>query len=258
MIEKWDEYTAKRSVNREKRIIITGNILQAFDRDEYAKGNKLVSFTRKGGKVEKGILLRPDISEKLTESNTKIEAKVSVPIEKAKKHILNLPSGQAYHCSGNFYIFKKYGEMFQIVTNSGSKSEFEWLIQNPRLVELADSDYGFTLARKNWNASFEKSDMPHVIDELQSLGVNVIITGAPAEQLQNELVAENEKSGGNWKKLSWNETNIPKTATKIKFPTKSQKPQSNENDLLELEMAMEIEIMEMELEMGVYKNVAGI
>jgi hypothetical protein len=156
-------------------------------------------------------------------------------------------------------MFCRYGETFQIVTNGSSKSEYEWLIQNPRLVELADSDYGFTLARKNWNASYDKSDMPHVIDELQSLGINVVITGAPAEQLQQELVTENEKSSGNWKKISWNETNIPKTTQKIKFskPQKSQSSQKNDLHLLELEMQMEIEIMQMELEMGLYKNVAG-
>ena len=258
LIEKWEDYTVKRSANREKRIIITGNILQAFDRDEYAKGNKLVSFTRKDGKVEKGILLRRDISEKLTESNTRVEAKVSVPIEKAKKHILNLAPGNAYQCSGNFYILKKYyGDIFQLVTNGGSKQEFEWLIQNLHLVELADSDYGFTLARKNWTANFEKSDMPHVIDELQSLGINIIITGAPAGELQQELADNSEKSGNNWKKLSWNENNIPKSSQKLS----PKSPKSQENDrlrLLELEMEMEIAIMEMELEAGIYKNVAGI
>ncbi len=256
LIEKWEEYTAKRSANREKRVIITGNILQAFDRDEYAKGGKLVSFTRKNGKVEKGILLRSDVSEKLTETNTRIEAKVSVPIEKAKKHILNLPPNSLYQCSGNFYIAKKYyGDTFQLVTNSGSKSEFEWLIQNPHLMELADSDYGFTLSRRNWQAEFEKADMPHVIDELQSLGVNVVITGTPAEELQQELADNSGKSGSNWKKLSWDENNIPKLSSK---PVTPKKNDNNRLRLLELEMEMEIAIMEMELEMGAYKSVAGL
>jgi hypothetical protein len=93
--------------------------------------------------------------------------------------------------------------------------------------------------------------MPLVLDELQEIGVNVRIEGKEAEALQNKLSAESE-SGANWKRLKWDENNIPKM---------TKEPKSNDSDrlrLLELEMEMEIAIMEMELEIGKFKSVAGL
>lgn len=253
LIEKWDEYANKRSSNREKRIIITGNILQAFDREEYAKGGKLISFTRKGGKVEKGILLRRDISEKISESNTKIEAKVSVPIEKAKDYILNIPRSQGYETSGKFAIVRNYNSSFRIQTRGGSKQEFEWLILNPRLVELAESEYGFIKQRDYWYANFEENDMPLVIEELQSLGVNVSITGAPAEKIQTQLEADNAASGGNWKKLKWDENNIPKSK-----PTHTKTDNDRERRFRLAKAKAKALLLLMDLKNEEYKQVAGI
>ena len=256
-VENWDEITKKRTANREKRVLITGNILQAYDKEDYAKGGKLVSFTRKNGDVEKGILLRRDIGDKLQEQNTRQTASVNVPIEKAKDFIMKLPSGNRVQCSGRFYIVRKYGGDFQIITNGGSKQEFASLITNGRLIDLADNENGFVLARSQWNATFSDNDMSAVIDELATMSINVRVEGADAENLQRQL--EKDSTGNNWKKISWNENNIPKNNT----PKSSPKSQKNNSDndrlrLLELEMEMEIAIMEMELEMGVYKSVAGL
>jgi hypothetical protein len=103
--------------------------------------------------------------------------------------------------------------------------------------------------------------MPLVLDVLQELGVNAKIEGAQAETLQKELEKENA-GNSNWKRLSWNENNIPTGRGVSHTPKKSKAaPPDDEAErirIAEAEMEMEIAIMEMELEMGEYKAVAGI
>ncbi|MDR1544889.1 MAG: strawberry notch family protein, partial [Prevotellaceae bacterium] len=239
-VENWNEITKQRTANREQRVIITGNILQAFDKEEYAKGGKLISFTRKNGDVEKGIFIRRVAGEKLTELNTRRIASVTVPIEKAKGFILNAPRSIYLQCSLKFYIIRYNNNKFKILTMGGSKQDFAPIITNPRLIELADNDNGFILSRSQWDADFDEKDMPAVIDELATMGVNIRIEGAAAEGLQKQL--ENGGTESNWKKLSWNKSNIPAGT--------NPRVQSKRNDaerlrIVEAEMLM----MEMELEL---------
>ncbi|MDR2963474.1 MAG: hypothetical protein LBU90_07585 [Bacteroidales bacterium] len=237
LLEKWEYYTAERSANREKRVLVTGNILQAFGSEKYANGGKLVSFTRKGGTIDKGILLRADVSQKLCETNTKIEATLTVPMAKAKQHILVAAKNQQtfaeFHCSGSFDIIRNYSSYTQcytysILTKSKSVSEYSFLLKNARLIELSKYARGFATNRGSWWAEFTQENMPAVIDELHDFEITVQITGIAAEQMQEELSKESKQNGGNWKKLSWNEQNIPKSNKT------NQKQQSDTNTELEL------------------------
>jgi len=259
LVEKWETYTAKRTANREKRVIVTGNILQAFDREDYAKGGKLVSFTRKNGDVEKGILLRHDIGEKLQRENTRRVASINVPIEKAKDFIMKIPSGDRVHCSGKFFIERKYNGNFQIITNGSSKQEFLLLITNYRLIDLAENENGFVLARSQYHATFRDYDMPIVIDELAEMGVNVRVEGTAAEILQKQL--EKDSTGSNWKKLSWNENNIPTSiSVSERSRTTPKKSQKKNDDLTndEIEAAAELLMLLLqEDEDEMYRSVAG-
>lgn len=248
LIDKWEKYTSERVANREKRVIITGNILQAFDREDYAKGGKLISFTRKGNKVEKGILLRRDIGDKLLQLNTQGITSITLPIKKVVNEIVNLRPGNGVQCSGKFRIVKTHYD-YQIITQGSSRQEFASIIENEKLIELAQGDYGFTLARQQWVGRFSDTDILLVIDVLQDMGINVRVEGKEAESLQNKLA---EESGNNWKPLKWNAENIP---SKSKKDTNTN--EKNRLRLLELEMEMEIEIIEMEMEMNKYKSVAG-
>lgn len=85
-IDEWDYETANNRSERIIRYIVTGNILKAFGMSDYAEKGKLISYTTVDNQVKKGILLSGEFKEE--------GLRVSVPVAKAEKMILNMSTNQ--------------------------------------------------------------------------------------------------------------------------------------------------------------------
>lgn len=87
-LKEWD--TLKKPKDREKRYMVTGNILQGLGNESYRKGN-IVKYSTEDGFINTGILLPESFD---IEQEFGIE-QISVPAKKALSIILQLPVGQS-------------------------------------------------------------------------------------------------------------------------------------------------------------------
>lgn len=160
IINNWDLTTRESNVNRRIAYIVTGNILQGYAK--YDKG-KLVSYTLKGGGIQKGILMPTNWIP--SNSYNSSDNSVNVPIHKALRFVLSTSNGgvirtntaltlQRYSGSvrvyvpasrkqgGNIYldenlidltqtnIFEKIGNKFTAFVDDENVSAFLEILQN--------------------------------------------------------------------------------------------------------------------------------
>ena len=106
--EDWDNL--KKPKDREKRYIVTGNILQGLGKDEYRKGS-IVKYTTDEGYVNTGILLPEAFDPK--EEN--VGGNVSVPAKKAIEYVSKMPvTGEVSNSEGDVTIYRKTPNAFRI------------------------------------------------------------------------------------------------------------------------------------------------
>lgn len=152
--EKWDEYIKNNSKSRTIRYIITGNILQAFSN---ASG-KLVSYTTMDGKTLKGVLM-PDYWE------PKENATVIVPVARARKIIVSLPSGQSMITDGKVGFIKQY-DRYRIIVPA-SKVQGGKFFLNEEILDLVEGR-NFNKVSSNMSAWLPDTNINALIDILQS------------------------------------------------------------------------------------------
>jgi hypothetical protein len=115
VLEQWQRAITSQSKDRVSALIVTGNILQAYTNDKFAKG-RLIDFTMQDGSVKKGLLLP---NSYLRESNWKSNtANVIAPLTVAVPIIRS--KGQVSTSIGTTF-FRQNGKFRMITALSKSK-----------------------------------------------------------------------------------------------------------------------------------------
>jgi hypothetical protein len=114
--EEWD--SLKKPKDREKRYVVTGNILQGLGKDTYRKGS-IVKYTTEKGFVNTGILL----PESFNPVEEQVSNTVMVPAKKAAQAITALPvGGEVTNSEGDVTIYRKGENAFRIRVPSAKQT----------------------------------------------------------------------------------------------------------------------------------------
>ncbi|NBA78901.1 hypothetical protein GOQ04_25355 [Emticicia sp. ODNR4P] len=115
VLEQWQRAITSQSKDRVPALIVTGNILQAYTNENFAKG-RLIDFTMQDGSVKKGLLLP---NSYLRESNWRSKtASVIAPLTVAVPIIRS--KGQVSTSIGTTF-FRQNGKFRMITALSKSK-----------------------------------------------------------------------------------------------------------------------------------------
>ena len=152
---KWEAAIKETNVNRSTRYVITGNLLQAFT--DY-KG-KLVSYTTKGGSIQKGILM-----PEYWEPEGEMENMVTVPVARAEKIIRSSVKGNGITTENNTSIFNTGDELKIIVP--GSKQRGGEVFLDADILKLVEKN-NFEKASDKMVAYMKTSKLPELLHILQ-------------------------------------------------------------------------------------------
>lgn len=134
MIETWSKLRMESAKDRQKRYIATGNILQAFGKEEL-QGGKLISFTLKGGGEKKGILLPEEFTPE--GSREKKELRITVPFKVALPIIKSMIEGGSMESTDKLLSIQKTESGYAIYIPLTKKLN-ERFIENEALLELTN------------------------------------------------------------------------------------------------------------------------
>jgi hypothetical protein len=105
-LQNWDELIRSASTSRTTRYIVTGNILQAFSKEQYRSG-KLISYTTIDKGVKKGILLPLGFNPDASPTKGTKPITVTVPIMLAMPIIRGMVSQRMIETNIGMSIFRK-------------------------------------------------------------------------------------------------------------------------------------------------------
>lgn len=103
----WDKL--KKPKDREKRIIVTGNILQGLGKEAYRKGN-IVKYTTDEGYINTGILM----PESFDPAEEGVGNTVSVPAKKVSNIVLQMPTGTSLESADETVSITRNDNRFSI------------------------------------------------------------------------------------------------------------------------------------------------
>lgn len=165
MIENWNELRKKSASNRQTRYIVTGNILQAFGKEEL-KGGKLISYTIKGGGTKKGILLPEEFN--LESGRNKKALRVTVPASKCLPFFQNLSGGSSYETSNGIVSIQKRDDSYAMFIPAATKRNKDF-IENAALLALTENNRfeqsGYS--RDKFVATISNKNLKKVLEILQ-------------------------------------------------------------------------------------------
>lgn len=191
MIDEWNELRKKSAGDRQTRYIVTGNILQAFGKEEF-RGGKLISYTVKDGGVKKGILLSEDFS--VEASSSKKALRVTIPATKAIKFIQRLSDGGSYETSDmQVSLQKRRGDYAFFIPLAKKKNE--QYITNNSLIELTKEGRfeQSTYSRDKMVATFEPKNLKAFLEVLQnSFGLSFEISASVVASQEEIDLGETE------------------------------------------------------------------
>ncbi|MFN7703311.1 MAG: strawberry notch-like NTP hydrolase domain-containing protein [Chryseotalea sp.] len=158
--DEWSKAIKENTTDRGIAYIVTGNLLQSYGSDQFAKG-RLISYTTSDGKTRKGRLM-PDGWEQGTAQNDKL---VKVPISKAVKVIASLTAGKSISTDADVIIVKTYDDTFKMMIPAAKSSGGD-LYLDAQLNELMDTGR-FDKISNYMTATFPMEKLQTVCDTLQ-------------------------------------------------------------------------------------------
>ncbi len=178
LLEEWEKHIQNQLQDRVIRYMRTGNLLQG------AIDGKLVTYTTKDGKVEKGILL-PEKTE-LSEFNTQ---GVTIPLNRAHKYILSRPIGKSSVLSNELSILNRggYYTLFIPATNKKGGKFF----MDDALIKLT-KEQQFEKVGSIMRGDIEGSQMVLLLKRLDQLSVNIVLKQYEYEALQKEAITASQ------------------------------------------------------------------
>lgn len=154
LLNIWNEAVKSKLLNRVKRYIVTGNILQAFKEHE----GKLISYTTQEGKIKKGILLSEEFQW------DKHDEKIAVPVSKAYTKILN-SYGTILELSESLKIYRNNEDF--VLTMPLSRKSAGHIYTHKGLMELMKKGL-FEKAADKMKGIFHESKLKDVLGILQN------------------------------------------------------------------------------------------
>jgi hypothetical protein len=158
--DEWSKAIKENTNDRGIAYIVTGNLLQSYGSDQFAKG-RLISYTTSDGKTRKGRLM-PDGWEQGTAQNDKL---VKVPISKAVKVIASLTAGKSISTDADVTIVKTYDDTFKMMIPAAKSSGGD-LYLDAQLNELMDTGR-FDKISNYMTGTFPMEKLQTVCDTLQ-------------------------------------------------------------------------------------------
>ncbi|NLR82270.1 DEAD/DEAH box helicase family protein [Chitinophaga eiseniae] len=173
LLTGWADFVKKSSVDRSRRYLITGNLLQAFADHK----GKLVSYTTVDGQTKKGILLPENWNP-----GEQVADKVTVPIIKALPLIRSIVSGGQMNTDNGLSFFKK-GDQFRVIV-SGSRQRGGDIFLDKDLLALVNGN-NFEKVSSNMSAWLPEAginDFVRILGERH--GISVTLNNAQFSQLE--------------------------------------------------------------------------
>lgn len=226
IIDEWDSFTKNANVNRKNAFIVTGNILQGFA--EFETG-KLISFTTMDGSVRKGILL----PENFDPNKSNIEDKITVPIGKTTKYVLDMSYGDVISTPDNKIVlnfYNGYDDKDYYISVPANKN-YQHIFKDLIIIGLSlNTRDGFERRSNTMVAFFPKKSIPELLNHLEkkhSLSVTLpkniydeYVSKKKGVKVKSDLIEkaeqEYEKDKQNFENRKANQKEIQKKPAAVK------------------------------------------
>lgn len=170
-VANWINETARYAKARGIRYIIGGNLLQACGK---INEGKLISYTTKSRKVEKGLLMPESWSPAMNE-NSRVGSHVITPINSVSKHILSLTVGSSLKTENDISIIKNSLDDY-LITMPKRKTHIPIYTDADIVKLLVNNKDGFEMVSGMMRAYVSSDKMPKlikVLGESHSISVEV-------------------------------------------------------------------------------------
>jgi hypothetical protein len=181
VLENWETLTKEGSVNRNKRYIVTGNMLKAGS----AYKGKMISYTTANQATKKGILMPENWQKKDTKNG-----RIIIPIGRAAKIVMGLSDGGSIHTDGGLGIIRTYRN-YRIATGI-SRQKYGHFYLDEDLLSLT-TNHRFDKISDRMVAYIEAGDIKKLIELLDvKFGQNVELTQGQFDTIKDEVELNEE------------------------------------------------------------------
>lgn len=186
-LENWDEITKEKSADKKVAYIVTGNILQAYGKEEL-KGS-LISYTTSTGGLKKGILLPDGFSKDAQGGRGGKEAmRISVPIIKALPIIKSMMVGRSMTTNDFFSIIKH--ENFYRISVPVNKQRGGKFYLDATIMKLT-KEGTFNKVADKMTATIEIKKIENLVEYLQDTFNNSVdLIQTEFDRIKGDLVIE--------------------------------------------------------------------
>lgn len=182
-LSEWDGIIRQQQNDRTVRYIVTGNVMLALGKLEYAYG-KLVSYTVEGGGVKKGVLMPEEFSTQAT--GEKGEHRITVPIKYVLPILKGMSDGASIY-TNQTVSFQKRGSYFYVVMKGKTRDI------KPVMEDLIGMGWfeepEFVLRSGEWRNSIEARKIDNLVEYLQDkYKYSVDLTANQFDQIKDSFV----------------------------------------------------------------------
>ena len=166
ILKQWDELVKEQAAQtRHLQYIVTGNILQAFAKEEFKNG-RLIDFTTKDGGRRKGILMPAGFTAEGTREQGAM--RVTMPILKALPYIKSLTGGSSIQTSGNLSIIRVYHDAgdFKLFTPKGRQKYGKYFLDKNIMALTLEGE--FATDRGNMVATIPAKNIGKLVNGLHN------------------------------------------------------------------------------------------
>jgi len=183
-LDNWDEIIAEKSSDKTIRYIVTGNILQAFGKQEL-KG-ALISYTTSTGGLKKGILLPDGFTTKPTRD--KPAMRITVPIIKALPIYQSMTVGSSLKTNDSFSLIRQY-DSYKIIVPINKKIGGKFYLDN--LILKLTNEGTFNKSGSDMVATMELRKIDNLIQYLQdTFNSSVDLVTNQFERIKDSIMIE--------------------------------------------------------------------
>lgn len=194
LLNSWQELSTESTKDRNKRYIVTGNILQAFKSD-ILRG-RLISYTLSNGMEKKGILLPETFSPSADFERGKPGFKISVPIIKAAPIIKSLAVGKSFMTDNGIGLIRYSDDEYAMMVPASRKAGGEFYL-DADILALEETG-NFNKVSDKMKGIFEFKNIDKLLSILQhkfqtSLSLSPALFDVIADTVEIEDYPDEEK-----------------------------------------------------------------
>ncbi len=184
MLENWDAIVKEKATDKSIRYIVTGNILQAYGKQEL-RGN-LISYTTSTGGVKKGILLPEYFT---TEARGDKKAmRITVPIVKALPIIKSMVIGRSMQTNDLFSLIKN-NDFYKILVPANKQKGAKFYL-DATIMKLT-REGTFNKSADQMVATIDERKITNLVNYLQdTFSSSVDLIEQEFDRIKGDLIAE--------------------------------------------------------------------